>query len=233
MKGIGIALAAIALLYYGFLNFSPLDRLSRQPMDFLTNQYRDLNKALESHDREMTIPDGGMERLAEMRSERMWTSLELKRRESGIGFWIPAVGAAGIALILVSFLPLSRKRQEAVEMEEQPVAEREPREVGIYVAPPREVYVDEWEFERQQEGGFATREEAVAWLTKDPLKKCDYCGAEMRPTPESGREGLELVTFYKKVPTGAKDLRVVLASRWFVKAASELRCVGCERLVRR
>ncbi|MFH1263261.1 MAG: hypothetical protein V1495_07455 [Pseudomonadota bacterium] len=227
MRGIGIALTAAAALYYGFLNFSPLDRYSREATNPLDYRKLDLERALTAADREMTIPEGGFEKLGEMRSERMWISLELARRRSGVGSWIWAVGLAGVTLFLISFArgPKRRSKRKGKDPSVPAIEVRE--------APAREVYVDDWEYQRQREGGFLSREEAVTWLVKDPLKKCDYCGAEMKPSAAGNQEGIELVTFYKKVPTGAKDLRVILGSYWFVRAASDLTCSGCERTVRR
>ena len=83
------------------------------------------------------------------------------------------------------------------------------------------------------DGGFKTKKEAVDWLKLDPTLKCDYCGARLRSTMTGKREAVQLITFYKKVPPGAKDLRVVMGSYWFANAASELKCPSCNRLVKR
>jgi hypothetical protein len=229
MRSTGIGLILLTLLYYAFMNFSPIYRWSNERPDYLSFRFRDVSNRLERIDREMTVPEEGQEGLDRLRSEKMWISLELDRRQIGIGFWMPAVGLGGLALLLLSFVRIP-KRDRTRKRQERSVPEFA---AEVYEAPAREVYSDDWEFTRQREGGFLSRDEAVAWILKDPLKKCDYCGGEMKPASSGQREGIELVTFYKKVPVGAKDLRVVLGSFWFVKAASELTCVGCERTVRR
>jgi hypothetical protein len=230
MRGTGIVLTVLALLYYAFLNFSPLDRLSGQGSGVLAYQAHDLNAKLEYADKNHTFPPGGSAGLDEMRSNQTWISLELKLREFRVSGWMPAAGVAGLAMILLSFIHLPKSASRKREVTSAPTGEES---VAVVVAQPREVYSDEWEYERQREGGFISRDEAISWMRKDPLKKCEYCGGEMRPTSAGQKEAVELVTFYKKVPEGARDLRVVLGSYWFVKAASELKCVGCERVVRR
>jgi hypothetical protein len=230
MRGVGIGLTVMALLYYAFLSLSPLERLSVQASSVLAYQAADLKAKLEYADKNHTLPEGGAVGLDEMRSEQTWISVELKRREFRVNGWMPAVGVAGLALLLLSFLRISKTASKKREVAAAPTGEES---IGVFVGQPRETYSDEWEYERQREGGFISRDEAINWMRKDPLKKCEYCGGEMRPTNAGQREGVELVTFYKKVPEGARDLRVVLGSYWFVKAASELKCVGCERVVRR
>lgn len=105
----------------------------------------------------------------------------------------------------------------------------------FYVAEeaPKEMYVDEWEFQQKIEGGFKTKKQAIDWIKSDPLLKCDYCGARFRSTMTGKKEAVQLITFYKKVPDGAEDLRVVLGTYWFTIAADELKCSGCGRVVKR
>jgi hypothetical protein len=228
MRGLGIALVLLALSYHGLAVFSPLSGLGAQTTVMLKFRHLNLDNALTSADRDMTLPEGGVAQLDQMRRDRLWTSLELRRRELRVGLWMPVLGVTGLGLVLLSmltFLSGERKKDLGQRSEAEGAA--------VHVWPPRDVYSDEWEFGRQHEGSFVSRDEAIAWLKKDPLKQCEYCGGEMKPTAGGPREGIELVTFYKKVPEGARDLRVVLGSYWFVKAAPELKCEGCERVVRR
>lgn len=228
MRGIGIGLVFVAILYAGFVQFSPLADLVETKTVLLQFEHRRLDQKLKLADREMTLPGGGVEELNEMRGVRMWHGLELARRSLKVGIWMPGVGVTGLGLILLSlftFVVGGRRRAEG--------RSESGEFVGVYVWPPRELYSDEFEFDRQHEGGFPSRDEAISALQRDPLKQCEYCGGEMNPTAGGAREGIELVTFYKKVPEGARDLRVVLGTFWFVKAASELKCEGCERVVRR
>ena len=44
---------------------------------------------------------------------------------------------------------------------------------------------------------------------------------------------IQLITFYKKVPEGAKDLRIIWGALWFVNAAPELQCGNCAHKVLR
>lgn len=107
------------------------------------------------------------------------------------------------------------------------------KDLAIDEAPPKEMYTDEWEFQQRTEGAFKTRKEAIEWLKTDPTLKCDYCGSRLRSTMTGKRESVQLVTFYKKVPEGAKDLRMVLGTFWITNAATELKCPGCGKLVKR
>ena len=107
------------------------------------------------------------------------------------------------------------------------------RDMDVQVAQPGEEYVDEWELQHRQATGFESKEDAIRWLKSDPMLKCDYCGAQLRSAFTGQQEAVRLVTFYKKVPEGAKDLRVVLGSYWYAVHATELRCDECGRVVKR
>ncbi|MEZ4703758.1 MAG: hypothetical protein R3A11_00905 [Bdellovibrionota bacterium] len=105
--------------------------------------------------------------------------------------------------------------------------------MDVHEFPPKEEYVDQLEFERKIQSGFAERSAAIEWLENDPLRYCDYCDSRNRPSPGSNREGIQLFTFYKRVPSGAKDLRIVLGSYWYTIPAKEMKCSSCGKTVLR
>jgi hypothetical protein len=137
-----------------------------------------------------------------------------------------------IALLLSALSMLFIKYKKSLTPEEKSV-DSIISEIEITEDPPREIYVDEWEYHKKSEGGFTTKREAIDWVKSDPSLKCDYCGSRLRSTMTGKKEAVQLITFYKKVPEGAKDLRVVLGTFWFTKAATELKCPSCDRLVKR
>ena len=101
------------------------------------------------------------------------------------------------------------------------------RDMSVEVLTPTEVYVDEYELDQAVNEGFKKKEDAIAWLKSDPMLTCDYCGSPLRSTFTGKRESVQMTTFYKHVPAGAKDMRVVLGTFWFAKHATELRCSQC------
>ena len=168
-----------------------------------------------------------LERPAKATSGRVASGLELHRRGYHTDLAASLLGALGFCLLLISNVAGRAQVQQRKEEKEPEIT------IDVPEAPPREEYVDPYEFQTRSEGGFKTREEAVRWLLRDPLLTCDYCDSKLRSTFEGDREALELVTFYKRVPEGARDMRIILGSFWFAKAASELKCTGCQRVVRR
>ncbi|MFH1018474.1 MAG: hypothetical protein V1798_09875 [Pseudomonadota bacterium] len=224
LSGLFLALAAA----YGLCVLHPQARKFHSfPKDELQRIFHRLDTEVELRDRTMSLPLGGAEVLKSMRDDRLWSGFELQRRKYRADTAIPLLAAFGLGLLLLSGVG-GRVRTLRKERRDEPGTL-----VDVPEAPPREEYVDEYEFDKRSEGGFKTREEAVRWLVKDPLLTCDYCGSKLRSTFEGDREALELVTFYKRVPEGARDMRIILGSLWFAKAASELRCTGCQRVIHR
>jgi DNA-directed RNA polymerase subunit RPC12/RpoP len=107
------------------------------------------------------------------------------------------------------------------------------RDMQVAIESPREEYIDEWALQHKMQEAFKSKEEAIHYLKSDPMLNCDYCGSRLRSTFTGQRESIQMVTFYKAVPAGAKDLRVVLGSYWFAKHATELRCSQCGKVVQR
>ncbi|HLG18618.1 MAG TPA: hypothetical protein VI895_02240 [Bdellovibrionota bacterium] len=226
MRPFGIVFVILSALYLGMVQLSDLRRLSELPTDTVQREYENLTATLAQYDRLMTMPEGGLATIQQMRGDANYRWLELTRRKFRMSFWMPWLGIAGLGMILLSFLVRRRPSVMALNLARRSAA-------NVNEAPPKEEYVDDWEFRRKSEGGFKTREDAVEWLLQDPLRKCDYCGAELKASFEGDRDAVQLVTYYKKVPEGAKDLRIVLDSLWFARFASELKCSSCERVIRR
>ncbi len=228
MKLLGWFLLLLVIAYYVVLQINPYRQNRTLPDSILISNQNHLETEIARREKEGALPFKGLDDVKEMKKEKRTYALELARRKYRLDHRIPWLAFLGVGII--AFFKIRRRMRTDPEGKKK----REKKKVRqIPEAPPREEYVDEYDYPRRIEGGFETREEALEWLDTDPLKNCDYCGAEMRSTTNSQGNALELVTFYKRVPEGAKDLRVTLGSRWFVRAANELQCVSCDRLVRR
>jgi len=194
----------------------PIDKL-RTERDVYKNQLDGLKNAedYESVDKRKEIKRDIVKIDAEIGLKRYRIDL--------IAIVLALVGIFGLFAMKFKILFQGRSRSMDAVIEDFEIEEESPKEF----------YVDEWEFNQRIEGGFKTKKEAVEWVKSDPLLKCDYCGARLRSTMTGRKEGVQLVTFYKKVPEGAKDLRVVLGSFWFANPATELKCPGCARMIKR
>ncbi len=229
MRLVGVVLILLVLSFFGGKRYYKVSNFAYLSDQSVHEDYERLNKELKGYDAKLTVPIGGADRLEEMRKERVGLWLEGKRRSWELDGWMPILGFLGLAfLFLPSLWGKWKKAKQSKKKERRRKVEDEIREAAS-----REEYVDEWDFHRKIEGGFQSREEAVAWLLHDPLLNCDYCGGRLKSTYEAGREALQMVTFYKKVPEGARDLRIVLGSYWFALTASEIKCSSCGRVVRR
>lgn len=105
--------------------------------------------------------------------------------------------------------------------------------LDVQQLPAREEYLDPWALTQRLEHGFADRESAIQFLRNDPSLVCDYCHGRMQARDSGKGEAIQLVTFYKTVPEGSKDMRLVLGSAWFVQYASHLRCAQCGKETQR
>ena len=99
----------------------------------------------------------------------------------------------------------------------------------IKTLPPKEEYITEYEMQNRVQTGYSSKEKAIEWLERDPLGVCDYCGEMMQAADGSAAQAVQLVTFYKAVPAGASDMRIVLDSLWFPVVAQKMVCSGCGR----
>mgnify|MGYP001089913063 CR=1 FL=1 len=101
---------------------------------------------------------------------------------------------------------------------------------GRQELPAKEEYISEGDLPRKIQTGFSSRKEAQHWLMSDPGLFCEYCGAKMRIASPGT---LQQITFYKKVPAGVKDQRVILGTYWYARPPSLLTCKKCGRELRR
>jgi hypothetical protein len=196
------------------------------PIEEVKQDAHFLGEELAAHDRNGTLPQGGYERLQEQRREQFWMQWELATRKYEMGAWMPFLVLLGLFLFFSERIHLPKRKQRKNETKRNV-------KVQIPESPASEEYVDEFEFERKREAGFLRRDDAVDYLLADPALNCDYCGGQLMSSFEGDREALQHVTFYKKVPEGARDLRVVLGSYWFARAAAILKCKQCQRVLRR
>ncbi len=214
--------------FYAVVNFSEMRRLHQFPVDSLETELRQLDANLTMYEQNQTLPPGGSEELSDLRKQRQWISLESLRRTRHVDRLASYAAVFGALFFLLPWLWGLLGKLKDFLSPGMPIPK-----LDIHEAPPREEYVDEFDFDRRREGGFLTREAAIEWMLKDPLRKCDYCGGELHATVPSAGDALQLITFYKKVPEGARDLRVILGSLWYGKPASEIKCQSCQRVIQR
>lgn len=229
MRFLGTIFILLTILFYGTRSYYQVHNYEYMSDRVLEQDYRSLANEIREHDEKMTTPMGGHDRLSEMRQEKVAMWLEWRNRTWGLSGVIPVLGGLGLFLIFLPTVLAGWEKKRASKIK----ARVSHSDEGVREAPSREEYVDEWEFHRRIEGAFQSREEAIEWLLHDPLLKCDYCGGRLNSTYEGDREALQMVTFYKAVPEGARDLRIVLGSYWFALTASEIKCSSCNRTVRR
>lgn len=156
-----------------------------------------------------------------IRTEKLYYRIEILRRTFGLEWFAICLGLFGIGLLALNFINKVESSKKITK-------------VRVHELMPAEAYVDDQEFYRRTHDSFSSRDEAIHWYEMDPLRICSYCGSDaMRPTKGQKGDELQLITFYKKVPQGAKDLRIVLGSSWFVYPAAELQCEKCQQKVLR
>ncbi len=157
----------------------------------------------------------------QVRREKMYYRIEILRRSFGLEWLAACMGLFGIGLIALNFI-------NKVE------SSRVTRRVRVHELMPTEVYVDEADYHRRTQDSFPSRDAAISWYETDPLRICSYCGSNtVKPVKGQKGDELQLITFYKRVPQGAKDLRIVYGSSWFVYPAAELQCEKCNQKVLR
>jgi hypothetical protein len=165
---------------------------------------------------------GGAEsgRKINLEKQKFFYQVEIARRNFGLEWLGVILSLLGGGLLFLEFL--NKKDSGSFKSK-----------VRVHEAIPSEAYVDEGEFYRRSQDAFPSKDAALAWFENDPLRICNYCGAQkMKPT-RGHLDEIQLTTFYKKVPNTAKDLRIVLGSSWFIKPAQELQCDNCEQRVQR
>jgi len=227
MRKWGVFMVALSLSYFGFVTWSAIHQFKDTSLPELETDEATTEARLNRFANSKVLPEGGAADLIEMKEQQKWRSRAILRAKYNLdrkALWVLILGSIFIIFRMFSLGMINLKKRGP---------QNQNPEFDITDFSAREEYVDEWDLKRKLEDGFVTREEALQWMSKDPLLTCDYCGAKLRSTFSGTRESLEFVTYYKKVPSGAKDMRIVLGSRWYAKAATELKCSGCERVVTR
>ena len=228
-----LLLFVILLASAGFIitsNFTSNRVFKKLPLDKLRSEKVQYEKDLADYQKKLKEDsepkDEITKRMLDLSSSLNEIDIEITLKK----YYVDAI--ALLALILTALWLLFTRYRGKLSVEDRTV-DSIIKELDIGEDPPKEIYVDDWEYQKKIEGGFKTKKEAVEWIKSDPSLQCDYCGSRLRSTMTGKKEAVQLVTFYKKVPDGAKDLRVVKGSFWFSKAATELRCPSCDRVIKR
>jgi len=219
-----------ALLFMGVSNFTAWRNFKDVPLNKLISDQEKIKKNISELKEQLSNLSSSSNEIAKkladlaISNDLIEKEIFLKRyRFDSIALLL--VILSGALLIVMTFRKLFKTKTKT---RDSIIAELEiPEDM------PKEIYVDDWEFQKRIENAFKTKREAIDWLKSDPTLRCDYCGARLRATITGKKEAIQLMTFYKKVPDGAKDLRVVLGSYWFAHPADELRCSNCERTIKR
>lgn len=98
----------------------------------------------------------------------------------------------------------------------------------IIVDPPSEIYISPGDLKRKIETGFLTRKDAEDWLRYNPSFWCSYCGGMLKGE-YLGR--VQKITFLRKPPEGATDLKIQLGEMWYAYPVSKAKCTKCGRIV--
>lgn len=213
---LGIILLLVSIVSLSILHIPQISQLKNYPTPILEQEKRDLQ--IQKDALSLTTSSMKDSRSTQLKIKIACYQVELYRRQYPWEWLAMAFGIFGVALIVLSVI---KKRNP-----EQTV-----KKTRVVEAMPSEIYVDEREFYQRRQDAFTSKEQALLWFESDPLKVCSYCGSsEVKPV-RGHQDEVQLFTFYKKVPEGAKDLRIILGSFWFVKAASELQCENCKQKV--
>ena len=225
-KKLGIFLLVVSSLYLGAGYFTDLRSYQKLPSRDVTRQLTLVSIDIGELRKKGELQEVEKKKLFLLRGERTKIQAEMFIRQYYVDQIVMLLFIISLFMLLASRL---RTRGASVPGSKDAFI----RDMDIETARPAEEYVDEWELEQRVTTGFPSKEAAIKWLKSDPMLKCDYCGAQLRSTFTGQREAVRLTTFYKKVPEGAKDLRVVLGSYWFAVHADELRCSQCGKVVQR
>lgn len=219
-KFFGILFIAIGIAAFVTFQFPAVRQLSSYPTATLEQEQQGLQIQIDG----LSLSDNQIhkDRKNELQKDILAYKVELIRRRF-FPVWASILFIlVGIALLTVNFV---RKKKIVSEMTS--------KKVRVTELMPSEIYVEESEYYRRRSDGFQTKEDALIWYENDPIRVCAYCGSnDVKPMPGQ-QDAVQLITFYKNVPQGAKDLRIILGSSWFVRAASMLECQKCNHRVTR
>ncbi len=99
---------------------------------------------------------------------------------------------------------------------------------GKIIEEPQEVYFSPGDLRRITEAGFLTKKEAIDWLRFNPFFWCSYCGGRLK-REYVGK--IQKVTFLRKPPDGAMDLKITLAELCYAYPVPKVKSVRCGRIV--
>lgn len=205
----------IVIVYFALVNITYLSKIDHFDRNVLLEQERMIEMELFPL---LKDPDAHSRQIKRLKEELFWVSMQIKRDQFNIDGLFYLLGFLAVGLFVYVLVKDNNKKSVTKRIKE---------------LTPTEKYVDEYEYERARLSGFATKEDALNWFAQDQLRRCEYCGGRNVPTSDSNPDQVQFCTFYKRVPEGAKDLRIVLGSVWNVVPAQNLICASCDRTVHR
>lgn len=214
----GIVLLIVGSVVWGSVNVHSVKKLRSYPTAILQQEAKVMQMTIDASSVEGIA--GSSSRKNELQKEKYNYEVEIARRMYMLDWFSVVLVLFGLGLFSLSFFSRQDSRGRK-------------RKVRVTEIMPSEVYVDEAEFFRRGHDAFLSKEEALLWFENDPLKTCSYCGSNAVMPVKGMSDEIQLVTFYKKVPSSAKDLRIVYGSMWFVRPAAELQCESCNQRVLR
>jgi hypothetical protein len=226
LKKFSIFLLSVTVLYFVLGYFTNLRGYKGLPSRDLTHQLSLVSIDISALSEKADLKEVEKKRLFLLRGDRAKVQAEMFIRQ----FYIDQLATL---LFIIALFMVAAGRLRAVGDSMSGSKDAIIRDMDVQIDQPGEEYVDEWGYQHRLSAGFPTKEEAIHWLKSDPMLKCGYCGAQLRSAFTGQQEAVRLITFYKEVPEGAKDLRVVLGSHWFAVHATQLRCDECDQIVNR
>lgn len=213
---LGIVLLVVGVIIWGGVNVPSVKKLRSYPTSILQQEAKVMQMTIDAAS--IAGMSENVSRKKELQKEKFNYELEIARRLYALEWLAIALALFGVGLVTMSFLA-------------KPSSSRKKAKVRVTEIMPAEVYVDEAEYFRRSHDAFTSKEEALHWFDNDPLRTCSYCGSNSVKPAKGYTDEIQLTTFYKKVPSTAKDLRIVFGSLWFVKPAQELQCESCNQRV--
>jgi|GEM_PF-4770538 len=209
MKKIVITVLGVCFLYLGLVQILPLSSLHRFEPFVLQEQSHanEKNLALENKKN----PKNEV-KINQLQRDRFWIQLEIQRKKNWVDIWVYVALFLSLSFLFFNFVMGYRKKKPYQNLKEMIPTER---------------YIDTFEFERLAMSGFPKKVDALRWFQQDRLRVCDYCGGDNKGAPGATPDQIQFCTFYKKVPEGAQDLRVVLGTVWNIHPSSLLQCTKC------
>ena len=218
-KTLGIFFILIAIAMMVVMNLPAVSSLKSYPSQTLEHEAYQIKIQIDA----LSLSNDSIHQDQKNRLQKQYAfyEIELYRRNLALGWVGLLLGLAGIGLVVSNLI---KKRK---------ISEKVSRSVKVSELMPTEVYVDDAEYFRRRGEGFISREQALDWFEVDPLRVCAYCGANGMKPVRGKQDAIQLVTFYKKVPDGAKDLRIIWGSSWQIRPASQLECENCHHKINR